>query len=181
MFDYFGLIAVLASWVIGAFVVIRLGPTRHKTISEHIASTRLGYLLGVAALAVIGALFYLWILGYLVPKLELGVTFIALLTVAVMLQIVAGLVPDDARTWRSKLHRMVAYGEAALFVPLSVLLTISPQTSSAGVIVGCMTLGYFVISVILYTFVPKSRDHYLFFQALYIIVFQVQILVTAYT
>lgn len=181
MFEYLGLVLVLSNWILIGLAVRRLGITRHRSISEHIASTRSGYWLGVLGLTVIGAMFFVWIMGYVVPKLGLGQGFVWLLMGAIALQVIAGFVPDDARTWRSKVHRVAAYGEAALFVPMSVLITGSSDISRIGVIAGMVALGYFLVSLLLYFFVPKARDHYIIFQALFIVVFQVQILVSAYT
>jgi len=107
--------------------------------------------------------------------------FVSLLSAAIGLQVLAGVVPDDAKTWRSKVHRIAAYGEAVLFVPLSILLILSPVVSAIGSAIGILALGYFIVSILLYAFAPKSQEHYLTFQALYIVAFQVQTLVAAYT
>lgn len=180
MFEYFGLIAVGLSWLIGGLIIWKWRIDNTKSISEHAASHRTAFLLCGVVLSIIGPLFYLWILKYLVEPLELGSVFVAIMGLAIALQFATGLVPD-VPGWKRKVHRFTAYGMAALFFPLAVMLTLHSGISTIAFVVGIGSVGYMVLGWFLFNFVPKSRENYLIFQSLYIIVFQLQILAVAYT
>lgn len=180
MFEYFGLVAVGLSWLIGGLILWKWRIDNTKSISEHAASHRTAFLLCGLVLSVVGPLFYLWTLKYVVSPLGLGFSFTATLTLAILLQVATGLVPD-VPGWKRTVHRFTAYGMAALFFPLSIMLLLADGISVWAFLSGLMSVGYMVLGWFLFYFVPKSRDHYLIFQALYIVVFQLQILLVAYT
>lgn len=180
MFEYFGILAVGLSWIIGGTIIWKWHIDNTKSISEHAASHRIAFLLCGIVLCVIGPLFYLWVLKYLVEPLALGNLFVVVMALAIVLQFLTGLVPD-VPGWKRRAHRLTAYGMAALFFPLAVMLTLHDGVSSLAFVAGVVSVGYMILGLFLFYFVPKSRENYLIFQALYIVVFQVQVLVTAYT
>lgn len=166
--------------MIGGIIIWKWRIDNTKSISEHAASHRTAFLLCGVVLSIIGPLFYLWVLKYLVEPLALGTAFVGLMGFAIVLQFATGLVPD-VPGWKRTVHRSTAYGMAALFFPLAILLTIHDGISTLAFVFGLLSVGYMITGWFLFYFVPKSRENYLIFQALYIVVFQVQILVTAYT
>jgi hypothetical protein len=127
-----------------------------------------------------GLLFYYWLLSWFAPRLGLGKWFVVLLTLAFVGQFVAGTVPDVSGVKR-RIHRLAAYGMAYLFVPLSILMVNAPHISTLGKYFGLLCLAYLFSGWFLFLFFPKSKEHYLVFQVLYVVAFQLQILVAAYT
>lgn len=174
-----GLILVLLSWAGGTYLIRKWRGTKSMSISQHGASSPEAYRLLMAILILLGISFYIWLVACFAPHLGLGASFIAVLTVAIALQIVAGLVPDSDG-WKSQVHQGAAYAMAWLYFPLSLMILASSEISQTAKIVGIACLAYMITATVLFFFAKKARSYYLIFQSLYIVAFQLIILSTAY-
>ena len=179
MFKYLGLILVIFSWLAGGYLIIKWRDKTLPTISRHAASSKHASLFFAVVLIIGGLLFYLWLLKWFMPHLDLGVAFGTILTVAVACQIVTALAPDT--TGKSKLiHHYAAYSMALLYLPLTALIIIAPHISDGAQIICSIAGLYLVATFITIVLLGQAKDKYLLFQALYVMAFQSLILVAAY-
>lgn len=178
MFQYLGLILVLISWVLAMTLILKWRDKELVTISKHGAVSKKTKALFASALIGLGATFYYWILTWVVPRLQLGDTFISLLFLTIALVVVTALVPDTPG-WRRNVHHIAAFGMAILYLPLVVLI-INATTSEIARLIGLGCLIYMATSFVLVAIIGKAKQHYLIFQILYIVAMQVAILSAAY-
>lgn len=176
---FFGLCLVLLSWAAGIYMLRKWRGLRSMSISQHAASNPAALRLFASVLIAGGLAFYVWLVRWFAPELNLSALFVVLITATFLTQIVAALIPDT-KGWRSSTHRAAAYSGAFLYLPLSYLILTAPNISGPGKIVGLVCFSYMILACFLYLFVKKSHDHYVIFQALYIMAFQVIILSAAY-
>jgi hypothetical protein len=179
MIEYLGLTVVFLSWIAGGYLLSKWRGSNDMSISQHAATSRQASVLFAVVMSGGGLLFYYWTLKWLVPRLDLGLWFSFLITLAFIGQFVAGLVADVVGH-RRRIHRIAAYAMAYLFLPLSVLLINASNISGPARIIGILCLIYMIGSLLLINLVPATRKHYLIYQASYIVAFQLQILSAAY-
>lgn len=149
------------------------------SISQHAVSNSSALKLFATVLIAGGAAFYLWLVTWFATKLNLSYLFVVLITITLVTQVIAAIIPDT-KGMKSKIHRTAAYGGAFLYLPISILMLTAAKISTAAQIVGLVCFVYMVVAGFLYFFVKKARNHYLIFQALYIMAFQTIILAAAY-
>jgi hypothetical protein len=113
------------------------------------------------------------------PHLQLGSAFQFILAATVFCQIITALVPDTV-SWRRKIHLLSAYSMAILYVPLSILIINSGRLTLLPRVVGTVLAAYMLIGFILVAMMGRAKSRHLFFQASYIVAFQLLILVAAY-
>lgn len=179
MLQYFGLTLVIASWVGGYYLVSRWYDKDLSTISEHAASNKSASRIFASILIGFGLIFYYWLNRWFVPHLELNAYFQGILAFTIVCQILVGLASDTSG-WSRKIHRWAAYTMALLYLPLSVLIICSPQLNALARTVCILLTSYMLITFILVAVARKAKSRYLFFQASYLIAFQVLILSAAY-
>lgn len=179
MFQYFGFVLVMLSWLGGYFLVSRWYDKSLPTISRHAASNRTASRLFAVVLILIGAAFYYWLIEWFSPHLQLSMLFEVILTITILCQFVAALAPD-VDGWRGVVHRWSAYLMAVLYAPLSVLIIASSQVALPVQILCSLLLAYMVIGFVLVAMLGKAKEKYLPLQASYIISFQLIILIAAY-
>ncbi len=177
---YLGLVLVLLSWVGSGYILAKWRGNKAMSLSAHAATSRHSALLFAGVLIGVGSLFYVWMLKWFVPALGLSRLFIGLLTLAFAAQLVAGLVPS-VPVVRRQVHRMAAYGMALVFLPLSFMMLSAPNIQTFGRVAGIVCLVWLSFSCLLFALAPKARKAYLIFQVLYVMVFQLQILLIAYS
>ncbi len=179
MFEYFGLILVVLSWLGGYLLISRFYSKDLRTISKHAASNRTASRLFATILILVGAAFYWWLIKWFVPHLELTFVFQLILTITILCQFIAALAPD-VDGWRGVIHRWSAWLMAILYLPLSALIIISPQMTLMLQIICSLLVTYMFIGFILVAIMGKAESKYLPLQASYIVSFQLIILITAY-
>lgn len=174
-----GFIVTILFWVAGAYLLRTWRGTNKMSISQHAASAKGATLLFTTTLIFLGATFYYWLIAWFVPHLQLGTMFVVTLTVMIVLLCIAAVVPDS-QGWKRIVHRLAAYGMALLFIPLTYQILGSSQLSDAARFVGYAGLVYMIFAGLTAIFSKKAWDYYLLFQSLYIVAFQLVILVAAY-
>ena len=179
MFEYFGLILVVLSWLGGYLLISRFYNKDLPTISKHAASNREASWLFAAILILVGTAFYWWLIKWFAPHLELTFVFQVILTITILCQFIAALAPD-VDEWRGVIHRWSAWLMAILYLPLSALIIISPQMTLVPQIICSLLVTYMFIGFILVAMMGKAKSKYLPLQASYIVSFQLIILVAAY-
>jgi len=179
MLQYLGLLLVVMSWLSGAFAYYKLRHDRYVTISQSAASSRQASRFFIAILVGYGGLFYLWLVGWFAPHLLLGNVFIILLTTTIVLQFLTA-VTLGREGRQQQVHRLAAYAMAGLYIPLAVLIASSPRISDIAQHLAIIGAAYMIISFLLVALLKKIRGHYLLFEVLYIVTFQLIILAAAY-
>lgn len=179
MFEHLGLFLVVLSWLGGYLLISRFYDKDLPTISKHAASNRAASRLFAAILILVGAAFYWWLIEWFVPHLELTFIFEIILTITILCQFITALAPD-VYGWRGVTHRWSAWLMAILYLPLSVLIIISPQMTLILQIICSLLVTYMLIGFILVAMMGKAKSKYLPLQASYIVSFQLIILVAAH-
>jgi hypothetical protein len=179
MFRYFGLLLVVSSWLGGYFLISKWYDKNLPTISKHAASDRTASQFFAVLSILLGLAFYYWLIEWLVPHLELTFIFTAILTITILCQLIAALAPDTSG-WRKTIHRWAAYTMAILYLPLSILIIISPQLTPLTQVICSLLLIYMFVGFVLVAVMGKARPKYLLLQASYIIAFQLIIIIAAY-
>ena len=179
MFKFLGLLLILINWVSGLYLTRKWRGTRAMSISEHAASHKSAAKLFALVLIIGGGIFYVWLVAWFVPHLKLPAGFIVLLSVTMLGQVTAGIIPD-AEGWKRIVHRTAAYGMAMLYLPLSFIIVSAHATPSNARITGTVCLTYMISAGLVFFTVKKARSHYLIAQSLYIVAFQLIILSAAY-
>lgn len=179
MFEYFGLILVMLSWLGGYLLVSRFYDKSLPTISRHAASNRAASHLFAVILILVGAAFYWWLIKWFVPHLGLTFVFQFILAITILCQFIAALAPD-VDGWRGVIHRWSAWLMAILYLPLSVLIIISPQMTLLLQVICSLLLAYMFVGFVLVAMMGKAKSKYLLLQASYIVSFQLIIVLAAY-
>lgn len=179
MFHWLGLIITVAIWLGLALLLTKWHDTKLGSISAHGSSNRGAALLFRFLLVVGGAALYIWLVGWFVPHLHLGTMFVTLLTIVMAYQILTGL-NNPTEGLRKDIHNYTAQTMSLLYVPLAVLIIQSSTAHTPARIVCIVLLTYMVNSYVIVEVMKKFRASHLVFQLLYIVVFQVLILVAAY-
>ncbi len=96
-----------------------------------------------------------------------------------MCQILVGLAPDITG-WSRRIHRWAAYTMAVLYFPLSILVITSDKLTVIARIICILLTLYMLITFTLVAVARKAQGKYLFFQASFLIAFQLLILSAAY-
>ena len=179
MFQYLGLFLVLSSWLGGYLLISRWYDKSLPTISKHAASNKSASRLFAIILVLLGLLFYYWLIEWFTPYLKLTIIFQVILTLAILCQCIAAIIPDT-NGWRSIIHRWAAYTMAVFYLPLSVLIIISPHLAFIVRVICSLLFAYMFIGFLLVALMGKAKSKYLFFQASYIVAFQLIVLLAAY-
>jgi hypothetical protein len=178
MFQYLGLILVVFSWAGGAYLLTKWRNKTLHTISKHAASSPEANLFFASLLTVLGSLFYWWLVAWFVPHLRLGVLFVVLATLTIGCQILTGIFPDTTG-WRRQIHRITAYTMAVSYLPLAAIIILSPLSLTTRLLCIAIT-GYMVCTFTLLVLMKRAQKRYLAFQALYVVAFQMVILIAGY-
>jgi hypothetical protein len=110
---------------------------------------------------------------------DLGASFIVLLSLTAVAQILTALVPDTMG-WRHHVHQKVALTMAIFYLPLTYMIVTSSKASTPARIIAYTCIAYMAVAASIFCFTKKVRNYYLVFQSLYIVAFQIIILSAAY-
>ena len=178
-YKFFGLLSILIMWVGLLFLLYRWRGDRTMSFSVHAARTKSGriyyFLLFAAALP----LFYVFIIKWFVPALHLPASFTYLATVGVLGQVVAMMVPALPGR-KGRIHNTGAYLMGFMMIPLSILICFADASLFVRLI-ALLAVFYMLTVTVLFVAVKRSYSHYLYFQATYIALFHVVILLGTYT
>jgi len=179
MFRLVGLILIVLTWIIGAYLLWRWHNKDPLTISKHASSTKQAYILFAVSLSTIGIALYIWLLLWLAPHHGLGSLFKVTLTLMTACLLTTAIIPDTQGILR-KLHRIAAFSMAILYLPLALLISLSSGLEGAARVLCVGLLTYMLATFIIIVLLKKSQKRYLMFQGLYIVAFQLIVLAAAY-
>jgi hypothetical protein len=179
MFTWLGLITTIFVWAGLALLLVRWRDSKRTSISSHGASAPGAALLFKILLVGSSVLYYVWLVGWYVPHLHLHVVFTIILTVAMMYQVIAGVV-NGPRGLSSDVHAYTAQTMALLYIPLSVLILGSSRLGVVSLIICAVLFAYMVNTYVIVEVMKRLQAKHLIFQTAYIVAFQLLILVSAY-
>lgn len=179
MFEYLGLMLTSVFWLAIGYVLVKWRGAYDMSISQHAAGAKGAYTILFVTLVFVGIVFYYWLVSWFTPHLGLSQIFTYILSLTVLMQIIAGIIPDSTG-WKHYIHQGVAYFMAILYIPLTYLIVTSDTISMLATIISALCIGYIFLAAYLFFFVKKARGYYLIFQSLYIVAFQLIILSAAY-
>lgn len=118
-------------------------------------------------------------LRWFVPALELPDIFSYLVTLGILGQVLAVVVPAIPGR-KERIHNLGAYTMAFTMIPLCIMLGFTEIDWFAR-LVALLTATYMIGAGVLFLTVKRSHDYYLYFQAPYIALFHITILISTYS
>lgn len=179
-YKYLGIIIIALAWLIGGVVVYKWPGGKHMSVSRHAASNKTAYYI-MAIMQTIGfPILALWVVEWFSPTFHKSVLFNTLNLVMISGFLLAAWVPD-IKGIRRRIHELSAYGAAFLMIPICLIILLSARASSLAHLISAVAVIYMLTSFLLFVFKEKVREYHLYFQVVYIALFDVSILVAAYT
>lgn len=177
-YKFFGLFSITLVWAGLLFLLYRWPGNKSMTFSLHAAQTKGGQIYYFLLFLIMLPLFYLFILHWYVPALNLPNIFTYLVTVGVLGQLIAVIVPAVGGR-KEQIHNFGANLMAFTFIPLSMFVAVA----DIPIIVRIITVAgiiYMVGASFLFLYVRRLRSSYLYFQAAYIAFFHAIIISSTY-
>ena len=177
--DSLGLLSIVVAWV-GLFILIwKWKGNKSMTFSQHAAKHKSAQIYYFLLWAICLPPFYWFMINPFSDKLGLGLLFKLVVSLATFCMLVAASVPEIAG-WKYTVHRLAAFGMAWLFVPL-VVLVLTANASAISHKVAISSLIYMVFCIAILQKNRRNHPKMLILQGLYIVVFDLAILVAFYS
>lgn len=176
---YLGVISIVIIWL-GLLYLINKWPGKPSmSFSLHATQTKGAQIYYFLLFLVSLPLFYIFIVGWYVPSLHLNSWFVVLTTIGVIGQLIAATVPAVPGR-KTAIHNIGAYGMAATFIPLSLIVAMAGDVHMYARVVAALAVLYMICTLGAALVLPRLRAHYIYFQAGYIAAFHAVILTSAY-
>ena len=172
-----GATILLFMLLFGAFILIRYPLGKHASISRHIASNRVHYLLMAIFLTFGGGLFYAFLSLWLIPTYHLSPLLYALLAVAFIAQLTMSWVPDKSPTTKVGRRFHLIHFTGGAIVAISMMLSLYFVLASfenlplIGSILAIVSTIFSTLSIMLFILVKKTRQHFLWYESVFILLF----------
>lgn len=174
-----GLISIAIMWLGLFFLVYKWRGEPHMSFSLHAAANRKAYLFYLGLFVITLPLFFVFVVKWFVPTLNLPRTFIYLVIAAMVFQFVAALVPE-VEGKRARIHRFSAGIVTFLLIPMTFML-VNAKHIPLSIRALAMAAALFMVIVWgLYVWIESFNKHFLYFQAAYVAVFHLTILACTY-
>jgi hypothetical protein len=179
IFRWFAAVAFLSYWSTVAFLLVHWPRDRSKSLSDHIAvgSKQINLLLIVVTIET--ALYALYLYYWLIPTFGMPALFTCLITVALITHLATFVFPSTQGRVK-RMHWLVSYITALLFIPSALLLIAQSSIPLAGrlaVVTALITM--IGISVGLYA-TPLFRRHILIVHCAYIFSLQLAVVLISF-
>jgi hypothetical protein len=178
-FKLLGLLSIIIVWTGLLFLLYKWRGNRSMSFSLHAAQTKSGQIYYFFLFIIVLPLFYLFIIKWLAPTLNLNNNFTYLIGLGVVGQLLAVLVPALPGR-RMQIHNFGAYLMAFTMIPVSLFIAFATVPFLVSLVAALGAI-YMVVATILLLTVKRSHAYYLYFQAAYIATFHVIILLSSYT
>jgi hypothetical protein len=170
---------ILIAIVVG-YILTRRPIDRGRSISLHVANDPATIRLFAVVSTLAAVPFFIYLLYWLIPALQLPFAFTVLVLLAAACQMIAGWIPHIEGDKKGDIHQLFAYTMAVLMpVVLAFLLFAHTITLAPKIVIGLMIV-WMVISLLRYQFVPATRQQYLAYQSAYIASFCIGLLAATY-
>lgn len=177
-FKWLGLLSILIVWSGLIFLLYKWRGNKRMSFSLHAAQTKNGQIYYFVLFATVLPMFYLFIIKWFVHTLGLNNWFTLAVTVGVLGQLLAVLVPAIPGI-KGQIHNFGAYIMAFTMLP-AVLLIAFANVPYIVTIASLAAATYMIFAASLFIFFKKSHDYYLIFQAIYIATFHANIILSSY-
>jgi hypothetical protein len=167
--------------IFGAFIIFRYPQGKHSSISRHIASNPLHYVLMALLLTIGGGVFYAFLIFWLIPTYHISTAIYYLLALAFAAQLTLAWVPDKSPTTklRKRLHIIHYAGgmivASVMAICLYFLCAAYPYLPPLSLIFVVASTLFSTICIILYVFFKQTRQHFLIYEIIFIALFSVAI------
>ena len=170
-----GMVSVALTWLAIGYIILITPRVLSKSISHHAAVNIRPYYLFATLMTTAMLLMYVFMAGWLAPALLLPIGFTALITVAILLEVVATWIPLSTG-WKYTVHQVCSYGAALLMPAILLFILSSPLVNEVArtLCIGALLLMAFL--TLLGVFVKATHKHYLIYQSSYIVAFHGAIL-----
>jgi hypothetical protein len=174
-YRYIGVLASLMAWL-GIVIVLWSWPIiKTNSISKHVATQKKSWLLFAPIETVALALFYVFMVNWFIPVLELPGLYKILISITLLLEVITSWVPDSTG-WKKTVHHYTAYSAALLLPILNLFIATSAQTPVIAKVVAYASFAAAVGILCLYAFTKTARQKHLVYQSLYFACFHLPIL-----
>jgi hypothetical protein len=163
-------------------LILLLWPKGKKaSISQHGAAHKVAYWIFASVMIADGLLFALFVWQWFIPNLQLPATFGYLVALGYALQIATAVIPDkaDGRVL-SRVHARVAFSMAGVMMLLVGWLALAGHVALWPRIFAGLVFVWMGICWLLFVYVKNTRNHFLVYQAIYIVAFYVAFIAAAY-
>lgn len=158
-------------------VLYAVGVTPRRSLSQHIAKSSRTILYGKIGLTLGGIFFLLALLGYVMPKYQLGAWFVGVVSLASILGTVTAYVPYDVSRRQDAVHDVCSYGYVVLNPPILLMIFLTLPDGYLRVSYGIGLAIQLIMIVLLVLFRP-ARKYFLFGQILFLSTFALLLIVT---
>lgn len=179
-YKYIGVLASFLTWLAIAIVLWRQPRVPSNSISKHVAADRRGWLIFAPLATLALVLFYIFMVNWFIPKLDLSPTYEVLVTLVILLEFITTWIPDTSG-WKQRVHHYTAYTAAAILPFLTLIITRSPFiTTTARILTyACLVVALGIFA--LYLTVKTTREKHLIYQSIFFACFYIPVLVVIFT
>ena len=177
--DSLGLISVVASWLGLLFMIWYWKGSVDKTFSQNAARSKTTIIYYALLWLICLPLFSWFMLIPFYEALELNILFRIFAILASLGMLIAALIPETTG-WKINVHRYSAFLMAWCFVPLSLLISLSPTASNLAKVVSFSSVLFMLLSAIYLYRRDAEHPKLLILQGIYIAVFQISVIVAYY-
>jgi hypothetical protein len=178
-YEVLGILSILSVWLCCGFLVYKWPGKLNMSLSQHAAQTRAASVYYAVLLIPAVTGFYLFMSRWFIPTFKLDPSVRYILLAGTAGQYVACLIPDT-KGLKSHIHQIAAYTMAATLSFMVVYLVFAANISMFSRVLNIVILVAMIYLYGLFLFVPKSRQKFLIYQSLYVILFHLAILSTTY-
>jgi hypothetical protein len=171
--------ANLLFWVALGYLLKQWPSGKDKSISFHSASQRHSYIFFSLSQSIAGLLSLGFILLWFVPQFRLGFLYSFVFGSVIALQLVSTWIPAFKNGRRNRMHGLAAYLMAYMMFIFTVMLAFADNLPLASRWIAGAAAVY-MLFVIIGSITKYIMPRYLYFQVLYIVLFQSVILIAAF-
>lgn len=181
MLQYLGLVCVIGTWIIMGVLMWRWYDPTLKTISQHVARHRSAYVMFVVGVGLVPLVYYVWMLVWMMPHLGLGWWYGVVATIAIVLQVISALVPADKnRQPYMAIHDVAAKLMGISYLPMMWMIAFAPYISDIAQVITVVLSGVNSVLAVYFMLTWERQRHVVMWQATYIVIFQLIMLIAAY-
>lgn len=174
-----GPIAFSIAWLTIAFLVYNWRGDKSMSISKRAAAHKSAFWMMLVAESVIFPMFFLFAVKWIAPTFNLPPLFTVFVGVSFIGFLLAAYIPDKDG-WQRKVHALCAYGASLIFIPTLTILYLSPNVSSFARNFSLFAVIYQLVAVTLFATFENAKNHHLYFQGVYFLLFDLSMLAAAY-
>jgi len=179
-YKYIGVLASFLAWFGIAMVLYKWPTIKSNSISKHVSAYKRAWLLFAPIETISLLLFYLFMINWFIPTLNLPITFEVLVVAALLLELVTTWVTDTDGL-KHKIHQFTAYTASLLIPVITLFIAVSPLASTTARVIAYLSFGVSVGIFCLFLLKESTREKHLVYQSLYFACFHLPILAVIFT